>query len=119
MRKKKNIISENYLEKIPSRPSSIGWKKDAKGIVTLEIENKGWANFLAQKFFNRPRVSYVHLDKLGSFVWPLLDGEMTITELGKLVEAEFGKEAHPLYERLARYFQILDSYHFIKWIEKD
>ena len=31
------------------------------------------------------------------------------------MEAEFGEEAHPLYERLARYFQILDSYRFIEW----
>ena len=68
-----------------------------------------------QALFRRPRVSYIHLDKLGSFVWPLLDGKTNIIELGKQVEAEFGEEAHPLYERLARYFQILDSYRFIEW----
>ena len=117
MKKKKIIISENYLERIPARPNSIKWKTDDKGIVTLKIENTGWANRLAQKLFDRPQYSQIHLDKLGSFVWPLLDGERTITELGKLVEAQFGEEAHPLYERLARYFQILDSYHFIEWIQ--
>ena len=42
-------------------------------------------------------------------------GEKTIIELGKDVEAEFGEKANPLYERLAKYFQILDSYHFIEW----
>ena len=31
------------------------------------------------------------------------------------VEERFGQQAHPLYERLARYFQILDSYRFIEW----
>ena len=118
MKKKKNVISENYLNRIPLRKSSIDWTVDEKGIVTLEIENTGWANFLAQKFFNRPRVSFVHLDKLGSFVWPLLDENKTITEIGKFVESEFGEEAHPLYERLAKYFQILDSYHFIVWYNK-
>lgn len=112
---KKNVISENYLERIPCRSSLIEWKTDEEGIVTLEIENTGWANRIAQKLFKRPKISYVHLDKLGSFVWPLLDGKLTITELGKLVDAEFGEDAHPLYERLARYFQILDSYHFISW----
>ena len=53
--------------------------------------------------------------KMGSFIWPLLDGKINITELGKLVEKEFGDEAQPLYERLAQYFRILDSYHFIEW----
>ena len=119
MKKKKIVIAENYLERSPSRPASLEWKTDEEGIVTLEIENTGWANRIAQKFFGRPRVSYIHLDKLGSFVWPLMDGKKTITELGELVDAAFGEEAHPLYERLARYFQILDSYHFIEWVKTD
>lgn len=116
MKKKKIIIPENYLERIPSRPSSLEWETDDDGIVTLKIENTGWANRIAQKLFGRPRFTQIHLDKLGSFIWPLLDGEKNIVALGKLVDAEFGEEAHPLYERLARYFQILDSYHFINWV---
>ena len=119
MTKKKNIISQNYLEKIPQRPESIGWKSDETGIVTLEIENKGWANRIAQKFFKRPKISYVHLDEMGSFIWPLLDGERNIIELGKLVEEHFGEKASPLYERLARYFQILESYRFIAWKQNE
>lgn len=113
--KKKIVIEKNYLDKIPMRAENIGWSQDEKGIVTLEIENKGWANFLAQKLFKRPRISYVHLDENGSFVWPLLDGQKDITAIGVLVKEHFGEKAEPLYERLARYFQILDSYHFIKW----
>ena len=113
--KKKNVISENYLERIPVRNESINWKKDEKGIVTLEIENKGLFNKVAQKFFKKPKISFVHLDETGSFVWPLLDGEKTIIDLGKEVEANFGEKANPLYERLAKYFQILDSYGFIKF----
>lgn len=116
-KKKKIIIPENYLEKIPVHSSSLHWKTDSDGIVTLRIENTGWANRIAQKVFFRPQYSYVHLDKLGSFVWPLIDGETNITELGKLVEEQFGEDAHPLYERLAQYFRILDSYHFINWIK--
>ncbi len=115
MKKKPIVIPENYLARIPCRPASIPWTTDSEGIVTLEIENTGWANRVAQKLFGRPKVSYIHLDKMGSFVWPLMDGEMSITELGRLVDEHFGEEAHPLYERLSRYFQILDSYHFVEW----
>ena len=114
---KKNIIPKNYLDKIPSRPDSIEWKTDSEGKVTLEVKNTGWAIKLAQVLFKRPKVSYIHLDKMGSFIWPLMDGQNDITAIGKLVDEKFGEEAHPLYERLARYFQIMDSYHFISWVE--
>lgn len=114
---KKNVISKNYLERIPMRPAHLGWKTDAAGKVTLEIENTGLFNRIAQKLFKKPRISFVHLDETGSFLWPLLDGEKSIIELGKLVDEKFGEAAHPLYERLARYFQILDSYGFVAWKE--
>ena len=119
MKKKKIVISKNYLKKIPARPDGLGWSKDDEGIVSLEIENKGWANKIAQKLLKKPKITYVHLDTMGSFIWPLMDGEMDIIRIGELVEEHFGEEAHPLYERLARYFQILDSYHFVKWIGEE
>ncbi len=115
--KKKNIISSNYLEKIPVHPVSLKWSVGEDGIVTLEKENKGFFNRIAQKLFKKPKTSYIHLDETGSFVWPLVDGKKDIIELGKAVEAHFGEKAHPLYERLAKYFQILDSYGFIEWNE--
>jgi len=115
MKKKKNVISQNYLEKIPVRPERIKWSVDEAGIVTLDIENTGLFNFMAQKLLHKPKVSHIHLDEMGSFVWPLLDGEKNIIELGKMVEEQFGEKANPLYERLAKYFQILDSYQFIEW----
>ena len=114
MKKKKEVISQNYLEKIPVRPAHIKWTADEAGIVTLDIENTGLFNRAAQKLLHKPKVSHIHLDEMGSFVWPLLDGEKNIIELGRMVEERFGEKANPLYERLAKYFQILDSYQFIE-----
>ena len=118
MKKKKNVISENYLEQIPMRPETISWSTDEKGIVTLDIENTGVMNRIAQKLFRKPKVTHVHLDETGSFVWPLLDGEKNIMERGEIGKGRFGEKAEPLYPRLAKYFQILDSYHFLKWKNK-
>ena len=115
MKKKKEVISQNYLEKIPVRPAHITWSANEEGIVTLDIENTGLFNRVAQKLLHKPKVSHIHLDETGSFVWPLIDGEKNIIELGKYVEEHFGEKANPLYERLAKYFQILDSYGFVKW----
>ena len=119
MKKKQTVISKNYLEQTPLRHPQIEWTKDDKGIVTLEIENTGLFNKIAQKVFKRPRISYIHLDEMGSFIWPVMDGEKDITEIGKLVEEKFGETAHPLYERLAKYFQILDSYGFVEWVNEE
>lgn len=113
--KRNNKQSENYLERRPARPEQIKWSVDEEGIVTLHIENTGVMNRIAQKLFRKPRVSHIHLDEIGSFVWPLLDGKRDIIALGTAVKEHFGDKAEPLYERLVKYFQILDSYHFIEW----
>lgn len=115
---KKEIINVNYLEKIPFRQPQLEWSEGKDGKVTLSIENKGVMNRIAQKLFKKPKISYVHLDEMGSFLWPLLDGEKNLIELGKLVSEQFGEKANPLYERLAKYFQILESYRFIEWKEE-
>ena len=117
-KRKKTEAGENYLERIPVRTAGIDWKTDDAGIVTLEIPNTGWANRIAQKLFRRPKVSYIHLDEMGSFVWPLIDGEADIIALGNPVKEHFGEKAEPLYPRLAQFFRVLDSYHFIGWKEE-
>ena len=113
--KKKQIISENYLEKVPVQNRMLKWELTADGKVNLLVENTGFFNRMAQKLFGKPKITYVHLDDVGSFVWQIVDGEKNIIELGKMVEKHFGEAAQPLYERLAKYFQILDSYRFIIW----
>lgn len=107
-----NKQTDNYLKLKPKRNEKFSWSVDNEQ-VTLEIENKGVWNTIFQKILKKPRISFVHLDEMGSFVWPLLDGEKTILEIGKAVENRFGDKANPLYERLVKYFEILESYHFI------
>ena len=112
--KKKN--SENYLEKKPVR-ANIQWDTDENGNITLHVENKGTMNKIAQVIFKKPKISYIHLDEMGNFIWPLLDGEKDITEIGKEVKDHFGDKAEPLYERLAKYIQTLESYRFVEFKE--
>lgn len=105
---------ENYLTRRPKRNEKYSWSvSDEK--VTIEIENRGLLKKITQILLKKPKVSYIHLDDIGSFVWPIIDGEKDIIEIGAEVKARFGENAEPLYERLAKYFQILDSYGFISW----
>ena len=112
---KKTVKNENFLEKIPVRREDIAYSCDDNGIVTLEIENKGAFNRIAQKLFKKPKVSYVHLDEIGSYIWPLIDGEKNIIKIGKELQETLGDKVNPLYERLAKYFQILASYGFVSY----
>ncbi len=111
---KKNKKGENYLERVPVR-KNFEWSADDKGIVTISIENKGIFNRIAQKLFKKPKVSYIHLEELGSFVWNQIDGHKDIVQLGKEVEEHFGEKAQPVYERLAKYVQMLDNCGFIEF----
>ena len=112
---KKNVKEENYLEKKPICKNGLNWSADENGNVTLEMENKGVANRIMQKLIKKPKISYIHLDEMGSFLWPLFDGEKTIYEIGELVKAHFGEKAEPLYERLAQYIRTLESYKFVEF----
>lgn len=111
----RRLRDENYLERCPLRPEHIPWSTDENGIVTLDIENKGIMNRIAQKLFKKPKITHIHLDEIGSFVWPMIDGNRTIAEMGEPLEEHFGEKAKPTYERLAQFFKILESYGFVEW----
>ncbi len=111
---KKNNKKANLLDCVPHKNPSFNWNISEDGKVTIFVENKGVFNFIAQKLFSKPRVSQVHLEVYGSFIWPLIDGKTTVMELGQRVSQKFGSEAEPLYERLAMYFKSLQSYGFIE-----
>ena len=104
---------KNYLDFVPAHKIE-RFTVDENSIVTLEIENKGVFNKIAQKLFKKPKISYIHLDEMGSFIWPYIDGMRDITEIGVLVREHFGDKAEPLYERLSQYFKPLESYGFVE-----
>lgn len=115
--KNKSIAYENYLEKVPIRRDGLEWSVDENGEVTLEVENRGITNKIMQVLLKKPRVSFVHLDEMGNFIWPIIDGEKNVFTIGKEVKEHFGEKAEPLYERLAQYFGILESYGFVEFKE--
>ena len=117
-KRKKGETDLNYLDLIPRRNEALRWHRDLKERVILEIENTGIMNTIAQKVFGKPRFTKVHLDAQGTFIWPLIDGEKTVADIAALVKEEFGEKAEPLYPRIVKYFQIVESYNFIEFINK-
>ncbi|MBQ7901333.1 MAG: PqqD family peptide modification chaperone [Clostridia bacterium] len=113
--KNSSQLPQNYLERKPTLSTRVAYKCDDDGIVTIERENKGVINRIAQKLFFKPAVSFIHLDELGSYAVLCADGQRDILRIGEMVKDKFGERAEPLYERLAKFFQIMDSYNFIEW----
>ena len=107
MSKKKKELQINYLDLIPERSAQLRWHTDIRGRMVLEIENKGAFNTIAQKLYDN-----------GTFIWPLIDGRKTVEDIAALVKDEFGEKAEPLYPRIVKYFQIMESYHFVNFINK-
>ena len=106
--KKKEVISANYLDFVPRHRPSLQYTMDNQGKITLLQENKGVFHFLAQKILKKPKVSQIHLDEMGNFVWPLIDGTRTVYEIAELDKAE------PLYDRLVQYIRNLEAYGFVE-----
>ena len=109
---------DNFLERIPHRVESFRWTENEEGIVTLEVDNRGFFNRLFQLLLKKPKVSMIHLDEMGSFLWKELDGKRNLILLGEDFERKFGERAQPLYERLAKYMQILHSYGLIAFTDE-
>lgn len=99
---------------IPVPNTQFRSETDAEGNVTIFQENKGLFNRIAQIFFKKPRVSQIHLDKMGNFIWPLLDGQNNLLFIAEKVKEHFGEEAEPLYNRLVQYMKTLENYGFVE-----
>ncbi len=111
---KKNTKEDNFLDYIPVRNPKYDWDEDAEGMVTVYVENRGFFNRAAQMLLHKPRVSQIHLEQMGSYIWSLIDGKRTVFEIGKLVGEHFGEAAEPLYPRLSEYFRMLRNCSFVE-----
>ncbi len=114
----KDRKEKNYVDLIPAIRPDLPWKVLEDGVVEITVEHTGFYNWIAQKFFHRPRCSYIKLEGYGSFVWKQIDGQKTIYEIGKQLEAEHTEASNQLYERLCKYFGILKSNGFIVYQNK-
>ncbi len=103
---------ENFLDYTPVRNPDFAWTEEA-GVVTVDMVHQGVYAAIAQRLFRRPRISHVKLDEYGSFLWRHMDGQTDVGALGKLLEAQFGEGAQPLYPRLVKYVKILLNNKFI------
>lgn len=113
MKRNKSSAKENYLDRIPAFSEKYSWRQEDDGMVTILMENTGIFNRIFQKLLKKPKVSYIHLDEMGSFILPLVDGKRNIYDISVLVKERFGEQAEPLYERLVKFMQVMEANEFV------
>ena len=111
---KKN--KDNFLDYIPKHNSLYEYHTNEKGNIEIKMVNKGLFNRIAQIFFKRPKVSWIELPGMGTFIWNQIDGKRNVYEIGQLLKNEYGQEAEPLYERLCTYIKSLHNSCFIVYV---
>ncbi|TCO75211.1 PqqD family protein [Marinisporobacter balticus] len=110
---KKIKKDDNYLELVPFKNKDQNWEFNDQGLVQLIIPRNSLLDKIVRFFFKTPEVMRIDLDGHGSCVWKAIDGKRNVAEISKIVKAEFGENAEPLYERLGKYISILRNNKFI------
>lgn len=99
-------VTQNILDMIPIRAHE--WEeKDTVSVKVPRFRSK-----LGQKFcglIKKEPTYRVNLDKYGSYVWKLCDGERTVRAIGKALSEKYGKEVEPVFERLGELFHIMEA----------
>ena len=80
-----NKKAQNYLDLIPAHNKNISYSVE-NGIVKLYIKNKGFFHYITQS----------------------IDEKNDIFSIGQIIKDKFGSDIEPLYERLYKYFKILE-----------
>jgi hypothetical protein len=104
---------DNFIDYVFERPEGLVFNCSDEGEVTVDMENKGFTNKVAQKFFKRPSVSHIKLEGMGSFIFTKIDGNRSVYDIGLLLKEEYGDSAEPLYERLSVFMKHLESAGFV------
>lgn len=115
MAKRKKLTVAEYMALVPVRAADLAWDSDEGGTVTLHVENKGVMKRLTQLLLRKPKVSHIHLDEIGSYLWLRIDGESSLSDMSGPFAEHFGERVSPTEQRMVQFFSTLSSYGFVSW----
>ena len=110
---KKRKLSANYMDLVFTKNADIQWRVKENNMVEVDMENKGFFNSVAQKFFHRPRVSHIALDKYGTKLWLALDGTATVNDVLNKMNEAFPDETDKMLNRVVQFLTTLETWKFI------
>ncbi len=83
------------------------------GLVEIDMENRGFFNAVAQKFFKRPRISHISLDRYGSTLWLAVDGKASVNDILHKMQETFPDESKDMLNRVVHFLNTLEIHKFI------
>lgn len=107
-------LSKNYMECVFVPRKDLKWNEKEDSMIELAMENKGFYHWIAQKFFRKPKVSYISLDTYGSTLWKMLDGKNTVQDVVEHMEQEFPQEKDRMLDRVVTFMSILQNNKFVE-----
>lgn len=114
---KNNKKEDNFLLYIP-RKKHLTFEEN-KGIVKLVFYHDKAVEKFVRWLMKKPLTSDVELDKYGSRVWLLIDGNNSIYEIGQILLQEFGDKIEPVYDRLVMFIRYLNRKGWISFEKGD
>jgi len=103
------IPLEVILASRPVRNPAVSWEKNEKGEVVITIKLEPSKPGLFSGFFREPKERKIILDAVGGFVWELMDGERTVSEIVERVSERFKLHRREAQASLLAYLQMLAS----------
>jgi len=105
------VPRSEFLKIKPVRNPSVKWEKKEKGevriIITLgQPKKKG---LLSKFVFSPPKEKKIDLDKVGSVVWELCDGEKTVGDIAQYLQEKYKFMLTEAEISLNAYFQQLSK----------
>lgn len=92
--------------------NNINWEEN-DGEVVLIVKNRGIFNRILQMLMNKPEISYIHFDEIGSYIWKKIDGNNSVFDIGMSLENKYSNLVFPLYSRLITFLYTLKENRFI------
>ena len=111
---RKYRISANYMDIVYTPSEKLTFEENEEGLVVLRVENRGFFNTIAQKFFHKPRFSNISLDKYGTVVWKCFDDKNSVNDIIEKMKAAFPEEADRMLDRTVHFLRILAVNDYIK-----
>lgn len=94
------MTDNDILNLIFKISNEIDYEIDNDVVTILEKQDHFVQKFFRKLKFRIPLYKKIELDKYSSFIFLQIDGKKTVNEIGLNLESTFGKDSHPLYERL-------------------
>ncbi len=107
------------MDLVFARNEAMAWRQKDDGLVEVDMENKGFFNSVAQKFFHRPKVSHISLDRYGSVLWLAMDGKNTVSDVLEKMNCAFPDEKEKMLNRVVQFMATLQRCRFICELKND